>query len=76
MTGTPTLTLMGRARAEIWGPIGTCDRYVSPAVLQNDTDVTDIFAEEQRAYESIAIETVAPVFLKLIERSRRPEVIP
>jgi ADP-heptose:LPS heptosyltransferase len=54
---TRTVTLMGRAKPEIWGPVGPRDRFVRgepPAELEHD-----IFAQEQAAYESIPYAAVA-----------------
>lgn len=68
MTGTPTLTLMGRARPEIWGPLGPQDQIVRgrpPAELAHD-----IFLQEKAGYESIEVSEVLPGFLALPTRPR------
>lgn len=54
-TETPTVTLMGRARPEIWGPLGPHDRVVRG---DEPTDVEDLFERERRAYESISVDSV------------------
>lgn len=61
---TPTVTLMGRARPEIWGPIGPRDRVVRgvpPPELARD-----IFRQEEEAYRSIPIEKVREEVLSLV----------
>lgn len=64
MTGTPTLTIMGRARPEIWGPLGKNDLVVlghPPAELEED-----IFIQELEGYKGIAVEEVERRALKLL----------
>jgi ADP-heptose:LPS heptosyltransferase len=66
MTGTPVVTLMGRAKPEIWGPLGPHDRIVlghPPAELGHD-----IFAQELAGYRSIQVDEVLPYFISLIEQ--------
>lgn len=61
---TPTVTLMGRARPEIWGPIGPRDRIVRgvpPPELAHD-----IFRQEEEAYRSIPVERVREEVLSLV----------
>ncbi len=53
--GTKALTLMGRARPEIWGPLGPSDRFV---LGKEPSDVESMFERELKAYESIEVETV------------------
>ncbi len=53
--GTKTLTLMGRARPEIWGPLGPSDRFI---LGKEPMDLESMFERERRAYESIEVETV------------------
>lgn len=53
--GTKTLTLMGRARPEIWGPLGPKDRFVRGT---EPADVSSLFERERLAYESIDVERV------------------
>ncbi len=59
-TGTPTVTLMGRARPEIWGPLGPNDRVVCGS---EPDDVEDLFERERLAYESIQLEKVLKALL-------------
>ena len=54
-TGTRTLTLMGRARPEIWGPLGPSDQFV---IGTEPKEIESIFERELQAYESIDVETV------------------
>lgn len=61
---TPTVTLMGRARPEIWGPIGPRDRIVrgvAPPELARD-----IFRQEEEAYRSIPVAKVREEVLSLL----------
>lgn len=58
-TSTPTVTLMGRARPEIWGPLGPHDRVVRG---EEPSGVEDLFARERLAYESIELEDVLSAF--------------
>lgn len=53
--GTKTLTLMGRAKPEIWGPLGPADQYVQG---QEPDDIESMFERELKAYESISVEAV------------------
>lgn len=65
---TPVVTLMGRARPEIWGPIGPRDRVVRgtpPPELRED-----IFRQEEEAYRSIAVESVSSETLTLMKSLR------
>lgn len=52
---TRTLTLMGRARPEIWGPLGPSDLFVLGV---EPASVESMFERELLAYESISVETV------------------
>lgn len=54
-TETPAVTLMGRARPEIWGPLGPYDRVVRGS---EPAGVEDLFERERRAYESISVDKV------------------
>ncbi len=61
-TATPVLTLMGRARPEIWGPLGPKDvvvRGVEPL------DVESLFEREKLAYESIAVDQVKAALIHM-----------
>lgn len=60
--GTKTLTLMGRARPEIWGPLGPKDRFI---LGTEPTDVASLFERELKAYESIEVETVLKVLREI-----------
>ncbi len=53
--GTKTLTLMGRAKPEIWGPLGPSDRFL---LGKEPLDVDSIFERELKAYESISLHSV------------------
>lgn len=53
--GTKTLTLMGRAKPEIWGPLGPKDHYVLGVEPKG---VDSIFERELKAYESISVDAV------------------
>lgn len=53
--GTRTLTLMGRAKPEIWGPLGPKDRYL---LGTEPLDVESMFERERLAYETIDVEHV------------------
>ena len=55
-TGTQTLTLMGRARPEIWGPLGAEDHYLK-GELSGELP-PDIFAQEIIAFDSLSVATV------------------
>ena len=67
--GTPTITIMGRARPEIWGPLGPHDLMVrgtpSPELRH------DIFLQEQEAYRSVEVESVSRALYDLIEIRKR-----
>lgn len=68
--GTPTVTLMGRARPEIWGPIGPRDRIVRgtpPPELAHD-----IFRQEEEAYRSIPVARVVTEVLSLLSETKNP----
>lgn len=67
-TATPIVTLMGRARPEIWGPLGPTDVVVRGFEPQ---DVESIFEREQRAYESIAVEKVKEAVTQQLLSLRR-----
>jgi ADP-heptose:LPS heptosyltransferase len=59
----PCVTLMGRARPEIWGPLGPNDRIVEgkpPMEL-----ASDIFLQEQEGYRSIAVDSVLGAVIAL-----------
>lgn len=62
MTQTRTLTLMGRGRPEIWGPLGPHDEVLRgqppPELLG------DIFKQEEAAYRSIEVATVAEAWAR------------
>lgn len=58
-TSTPTVTLMGRARPEIWGPLGPDDQVVRG---EEPSGVEDLFERERLAYESIRVEAVLAAF--------------
>lgn len=68
MTGTPAITLMGRARPEIWGPLGPNDQVVlgRPPAELND----DIFQQELEGYRSIEVDEVHKRFIKLPDQER------
>ncbi len=53
--GTRTLTLMGRAKPEIWGPLGPNDRFI---VGTEPREIDSLFERERRAYESISVQDV------------------
>jgi len=62
--GTKTLTLMGRARPEIWGPLGPKDHYI---LGQPPNDLAhDIFSQELEGYRSISVEAVADKLTEMI----------
>lgn len=63
--GTKTLTLMGRAKPEIWGPLGPKDRYL---LGKEPQDVESMFERERLAYEVIEVERVLEE-LKTLARS-------
>ncbi len=52
----PSLTLMGRARPEIWGPLGPKQKIIRGTV-DNSFD-HDMFLQEKKAYESISVDFV------------------
>lgn len=58
-TCTPTLTLMGRSRPEIWGPLGKADKVIRGKI--NPSLSADIFAQEFAAYQSISVGEVFQV---------------
>lgn len=68
MTGTPTVTLMGRAKPEIWGPLGPHDQVVRGRASKELDH--DIFRQEEEAYCSIRVEDVLSQFLALPDRPR------
>lgn len=63
-TETAVLTLVGRAKLEIWGPVGPRDRTV---IGREPADVESMFERERLAYESIelgaVVETLHQSFL-------------
>lgn len=68
MTGTPVVTLMGRARPEIWGPLGPHDQVVlgrPPAELAHN-----IFSQELEGYKTIPVAEVLSCLLKLPDLER------
>jgi ADP-heptose:LPS heptosyltransferase len=67
-TGTPTVTLMGRAKPEIWGPVGPRDAIIEGQPPQDLAH--NIFEQEKEGYRSISVEDVLPKFLALIETPR------
>jgi ADP-heptose:LPS heptosyltransferase len=69
-TQTPTLTVVGRSRPEIWGPVGFNDRMVR-AIPENSTEdgALSIFEHEARMYQSIAVEQVKLALLPLIRQT-------
>lgn len=62
--GCVCLTLMGRAKPEIWGPLGPNDRKVMG--LPPEDLSSDIFLQEQEGYRSIPVSTVKREFLDLL----------
>ena len=62
---TPVLTLMGRAKAEIWGPLGLKSQYlngsIDPALDSN------IFNQELAALKTISVETVTATLEKMLK---------
>lgn len=56
--GVRALTLIGRAKPEIWGPVGPRDRFVRGTEPHG---VESMFERERLAYEAIAPEAVASV---------------
>lgn len=60
-TATPVVTLMGRARPEIWGPLGPKDRFIRGT---EPLEIESLFEREQKAYESIAVEEVKEAVLR------------
>jgi ADP-heptose:LPS heptosyltransferase len=67
-TGTPTVTLMGRAKPVIWGPVGPHDAIIEGQPPQELAH--NIFEQEKEGYRSISVEEVLPKFLALIETPR------
>ncbi|MDZ4083598.1 MAG: glycosyltransferase family 9 protein [Bdellovibrionales bacterium] len=65
---TPVVTLMGRARPEIWGPLGPKDLIVRGS---EPPDVDSLFEREQKAYESIAVETVNDAVTRQLHAIRK-----
>ena len=58
---TPVATLMGRARKEIWGPVGANDLVIQSATasqFQRPLKGQDIFELELEAYAEVAVEQV------------------
>jgi ADP-heptose:LPS heptosyltransferase len=62
-TGTKTITLMGRARPEIWGPLGPDDEIVQG---REPDGLESIFERERLAYEAILTEDVAASVRRMI----------
>lgn len=60
--GTKTLTLMGRAKPEIWGPLGPSDRFLLGTEPAN---VESMFERELKAYESISVTSVLETLREL-----------
>lgn len=60
-SSTPVVTLMGRARPEIWGPLGPKDLVIRGSEPVN---VESLFEREQKAYESISLEEVKAAVLR------------
>jgi ADP-heptose:LPS heptosyltransferase len=60
--GTKTLTLMGRARPEIWGPLGPSDRFL---MGKEPLEIASMFERELKAYESIEVETVLQALVSM-----------
>jgi ADP-heptose:LPS heptosyltransferase len=65
---TPVVTLMGRARPEIWGPLGPKDLIVRGS---EPADVDSLFEREQMAYESIAVKTVIDAVKRQLQAIRK-----
>lgn len=63
-TATPVVTLMGRARPEIWGPLGPMDLVVRGT---EPLEIESLFEREQKAYESIAVEEVKAAVLRQLQ---------
>jgi ADP-heptose:LPS heptosyltransferase len=63
-TATPVVTLMGRARPEIWGPLGPQDLVIRGT---EPTDIESIFEREQNAYQSIAVGEVKAAMLRQLK---------
>jgi ADP-heptose:LPS heptosyltransferase len=68
MTGTPVITLMGRAVPEVWGPLGPHDEIIRNEL--NLDPALDIFQQEEAAYRALALDQVLPSFLALPTRPR------
>ena len=68
-TQTPTLTVVGRSKPEIWGPVGFKDRMVR-AARTNSTEEgpLSIFEDEARMYQSITVEEVKQALLPMIRQ--------
>lgn len=66
--GTKTLTLMGRAKPEIWGPLGPSDRYIQGVEPKS---VSSLFDREFKAYESISVEDVLEGLQHLVSQPTR-----
>lgn len=67
--GTTTLTLMGQAKASIWGPLGKKDQFVR-GQDQQESDllmISDLFLREQTAYSLIKVESVYKKVFELLE---------
>lgn len=60
-TETPVVTLMGRARPEIWGPLGPKDLVVRGS---EPADTESLFDRERKAYESIPLEEVKAAVIR------------
>jgi ADP-heptose:LPS heptosyltransferase len=65
--GTRTLTLMGRAKPEIWGPLGPSDRFLLGV---EPLEIDSMFDRELRAYESISVQSVLETLRTLSPESR------
>ncbi|OQW47182.1 MAG: hypothetical protein A4S09_15400 [Proteobacteria bacterium SG_bin7] len=64
---TPTITLMGRARPEIWGPLGSKQQVIR-GVIDKSLD-RDIYVQEEKAYASISVDAVLEKCLEFLASS-------
>lgn len=66
-TQTPTLTVVGRSKPEIWGPVGCRDRIVRAKPLDaTEGGSLSIFEEEALMYRSVTVDEVKQAFLPMI----------
>ena len=74
-TQTPTLTVVGRSKPEIWGPVGCGDQMVL-AERGNSTEGGElsIFEDEARLYRTIAMDEVKRALLPMMGKTQTPAV--